>query len=94
MDKRTVQVSLSALGNAAATLLLVLLNNANLLESLEDLAVDGTTGVDVLGGPDTPVLGITVRLSETANTDGLAEVDVTSDSSGADIEPVFGANQY
>ena len=31
---------------------------------------------------------IPVSLSETANTDGLAHVDVASDGSGAGVEPV------
>ena len=31
---------------------------------------------------------VPVGLSEAANTDGLAHVDVTSDSGGADVEPV------
>jgi hypothetical protein len=33
--------------------------------------------------PDIPV-----NLSETANTDGLAHVDVTGNGGGADVEPV------
>ena len=40
------------------------------------------------GGADTPVLGGTVDLSETANTDGLAEVDVAGDGGGTNVEPV------
>jgi hypothetical protein len=43
----TVQITLTRLGDAAATLLLVLLQNADLLESLEDLAVNATAGIDV-----------------------------------------------
>lgn len=31
---------------------------------------------------------VPVCLAETANTDGLAHVDVASDSGGADVEPV------
>lgn len=85
----TVQVTLSALGDTAATLLLVVLDNADLLEGLEDLAVDGTAGIDVPGGADTPVLGSTVGPAETANTDGLAEVDVAGDGSSTNVEPVF-----
>lgn len=34
------------------------------------------------------VLGSAVNLAETANTDGLAEVDVAGDGGGADVEPV------
>ena len=84
----TVQITLAGLGDAAATLLLVLLNDANLLEGLEDLAVDGAGGVDVVGGTVAAVLGGTVDAAETADTDGLAEVDVTGHGGGADVEPV------
>jgi hypothetical protein len=41
----------------------------------------------VVGGAGTAVLGGTVDLAETADTDGLAHVDVTGDSGGADVEP-------
>ena len=84
----TVQITLAGLGDAATTLVLILLEDANLLEGLEDLAVDGAGGVDVLGGAGTTVLGGTVDLAETADTDGLAEVDVAGDGGGAHVEPV------
>jgi hypothetical protein len=42
----------------------------------------------VLGGTAATVLGSAVDLAETANTDGLAEVDVAGDGGGADVEPV------
>lgn len=84
----TVQITLAGLGDAAATLLLILLKDANLLEGLDDLAVDGARGVDVVGGTRATVLGGTVDLAKTADTDGLAEVDVAGDRGGADVEPV------
>lgn len=84
----TVQITLAGLGDAAATLVLVMLNDANLLEGLEDLAVDGAGGVNVVGGGVAAVLGGTVDLAEAANTDSLAEVDVAGDGGGADVEPV------
>ena len=104
--RNAVQVTLAGLGDAATTLVLVDLNDADLLERLEDLAVNGAGGVDVVGGAGAAVLGGTasistvrharfaargyapVDLAETANTDGLAHVDVPSDGSGADVEPV------
>ena len=46
--------------------------HSNVLKSLEDLAVDGTRGVDVFGRAGATVLGGTVCLTETANTDGLS----------------------
>ena len=45
--RNPVKISLSGLGDATATLLLVLLQDADLLESLDDLAVDAAAGVDV-----------------------------------------------
>jgi hypothetical protein len=83
----TVQVTLTALGDPSATLVLVNLNNTDLLESLEHSAVDLTGGVDVVRWTRTAVLGRSVDLAETANTDSLAEVDVTGDSGGANVEP-------
>jgi hypothetical protein len=84
----TVQITLAGLCDAAATLVLVLLKDTNLLESLHDLAVDGAGGVNVVGGARAAVLGGSVDLAEAAYTDSLAHVDVTGDGSGADVEPV------
>jgi hypothetical protein len=42
----------------------------------------------VVRGAVATVLGSTVDLAETANTDSLAEVDVAGDGGGADVEPV------
>ena len=84
----TVQITLAGLGDAASTLVLILLENTNLLEGLHDLAVDGAGGVDVLAGARAAVLGGAVDLAEAANTDGLAEVDVAGDGGGADVVPV------
>lgn len=42
----------------------------------------------MVGGADTAVLGGAVDLAETADTDGLAEVDVAGDGGSAHVEPV------
>lgn len=42
----------------------------------------------MLGGARAAVLGGTVDLAETADTDGLAAVDVAGDGGGAGVEPV------
>ena len=42
----------------------------------------------MVAGGSTAVLGGTVDLAETADTNGLAEVDVAGDRGGADVEPV------
>ena len=59
----TVQITLAGLCDAAATLILVDLYDADLSEGLEDLAVDGAGGVDVVAGAGAAVLGGTVRVS-------------------------------
>jgi hypothetical protein len=41
----------------------------------------------VVGGARAAVLGATVDLAQTADTDGLAHVDVTGDSGGTDVVP-------
>lgn len=84
----SVQITLASLGDAAATLLLILLEDTNLLQGLHDLAVDRAGGIDVVGGSAATVLGSAVDLAETANTNGLAEVDVAGDGGGADVVPV------
>lgn len=83
----TVQVTLAGLGDAAATLVLVVLKDTNLGKRLADLAVNGAGGVDVVGRARATVLGATVDLAQTADTDGLAHVDVTGDSGGTDVVP-------
>lgn len=82
-----VQIPLAGLGDTTAALLLVLLDDTDLLEGLEDLTVDSARGVNVVRGAGTAVLRGSVDLAEAADTDGLAQVDVTSDSGGADVEP-------
>jgi hypothetical protein len=84
----TVKITLAGLGDAAATLLLINLEDTDLLESLEGLAVNGAGGINVVSGTGTTVLGGTVNLAETANTDGLAHVDVAGDGGSTDVEPL------
>jgi hypothetical protein len=57
----TVQITLAGLCDAAATLVLVDLYDTDLLEGLEDLAVDGAGGIDVVRGARAAVLGGTAR---------------------------------
>lgn len=83
----TVQITLAGLSDATTSLLLVVLEDADLLESLEDLTVDGAGGIDVVGWAGAAVLGASVNLPQAADTDGLAHVDVTGNGSGADVEP-------
>lgn len=83
----TVQITLTGLGNPAAALLLILLENPNLLEGLHDLAVNGAGSIDVVRRARTTVLGATVHLPQAADTDSLAHIDVASDGCGADVVP-------
>lgn len=88
LTTRTVQITLAGLCDAAATLLLVLLEDVDLLQGLHDLAVDAAAAGDVVRGARATVLGDTVHLPQTADTDGLAEVDMAGNRGGADVEPV------
>ena len=65
-----------------------MLKDTDLLEGLDDLTVNGAGGIDVVVGAGATVLDGSVDLAETANTDGLAHVDVASDGGGADVVPV------
>jgi hypothetical protein len=58
----TVQITLAGLCDAAATLVLIDLYDADLLEGLEDLAVDGAGGIDVVRGARAAVLGGTAQM--------------------------------
>lgn len=84
----TVKITLTLLGDAAATLLLINLQDLDLGEGLHDLAVDAAGSLDVVRGARAAVLGAAVDLAETANTNGLPEVDVAGNGGGADVEPV------
>ena len=84
----SVQIPLAALGDPAATLVLVVLKHADLLERLQHLTVDRAGAVNVVGGAVAAVLGRAVDLAETVDTESLAEVDVTGDASGADVVPI------
>ena len=83
----TVKIPLTSLGDTTTTLILIVLKDTDLLEGLEDATVDGAGGIDVVVGAGAAVLGRTVDLPQTANTDGLAEVDVTGDSGGTNVVP-------
>lgn len=84
----TVQIPHARGCDSPATLLLVDLEDTDLLESLDSLSVNSTGGVSVVGGAGAAVLGAAVDLPQSADTNGLAEVDVTGDSGSADVEPI------
>ena len=76
--RKTVQITLTGLCDTAATLVLVVLNDTDLLKRLHDLAVDGSGRVDVVRGAGAAVLGGSVDLAKTADTDSLALFAVVS----------------
>ncbi|KAI3492262.1 hypothetical protein L1887_43288 [Cichorium endivia] len=86
-DGDTVKVTHAILRDATATLG-VLLENTNALKTLDDLALHGARGVGVVRGAEAAVGGTTVELSQMADTDSLAQVDVAGERGGADVEPV------
>lgn len=90
----TVQITLTGLGDAATSLILILLEDTNLLKRLHDLAVNGAGGVNVVRWARATVLWGSMDLSETANTDGLAHVDVAGNGSGADVEPGWSSQHH
>ena len=58
--RNSVQITLAGLCDAAATLVLILLEDTDLLKGLHDLAVDGAGGVGVVGRARAAVLDGTV----------------------------------
>lgn len=84
----TIQITLSALGDTATSLVLILLQDTDLLEGLHNLAVYAAAGIDVVRWAGSTVAGGAVNLSETSNTDGFSEVDVAGDRGSTNVEPV------
>jgi hypothetical protein len=74
----TVKVTHAVLRDLAATVG-VGLKDTDLLERLDNVALDTGGGVAVVAGADTTAVLGAVELGEGANTDVLAEVDVTGD---------------
>lgn len=71
----TVKITLAILGDAASTVV-GLLEDTNLLERLADLALDGRGAVCVVRWAVAAAVAATVELRQGADTDVLAEVDV------------------
>ncbi len=86
-DGDTVKVTHTILRDATTTLG-VLLENTDALKTLDDLTLNRSGSVGVVRGAESAVGGTTVELSEVANTNSLAEVNVTGKGGGTDVEPV------
>ncbi len=84
----TVQISLSTLRNPSSTLILILLQHTNLLQRLHHFPIDASAGIDVMTGPTATILLAAMHFPETAYTDRFAEVDVSRNGCGPDVEPV------
>ena len=87
MQALTIQIPLSALRYPSSASILVLLQHANLLERLHNLAVDATAGIDMVTGTTAGVLPVAVHFPQTSYADGLAEVDMSRHRCGSDVEP-------
>lgn len=68
----------------------MVLDNANLLQSLQDLSVDGAGGVGVLVWSKTSVDGTTVLSVQLTNTNLLLQVDLSGSGSSSLVEPTLG----
>lgn len=89
LSSNTVQVSLTVLGDLSATLWRNL-NNANLLQSLDNLSVDRAGSVSVLVWSETSVDRATVQLVQLTDTNVLSQVDVSGSRSSSLVEPGLG----
>lgn len=89
LSSNTVQVSLTVLGDLSATLWRNL-NNANLLQSLNNLSVDRARSVSVLVWSETSVDRATVQLVQLTDTNVLSQVDVSGSRSSSLVEPGLG----
>lgn len=83
-----MQVTLSILRDPAAATS-VELEDTDLAKSLDDLALDRSRSVAVVGGAVAAVDGAAVDLLEGSDSDVLAEVDEAGDRGGTDVEPVL-----
>ena len=83
----SVKVSLAVLRDPSATLG-VLLEDTDTLKALDDLALNRARGVGVVRGAESSVRGTTVQLSQSTDTNSLAQVNVAGERSGADVVPV------
>ena len=84
----TIQIPPPTLRDPPSPLILILLQNANLLQTLHHLAIDASTGINMMARSRAAVLGAAVDLAQAADADRLAEVDVSSDGSGTRVKPV------
>jgi hypothetical protein len=88
LGSNTVKISLAVLREPSATIL-GLLQNTDLLKTLENLSDHRARSVLVVRWAGATVDSITVDLGETANTDILAQVDVAGDRGGSLVEPAL-----
>lgn len=79
-SRDTVEVTLTVLGDTAATVI-GLLEDTDLLERLADLALHGRRAVRVVRGAVTPAVAATVKLGQGTDADVFPEVDVPCNGS-------------
>lgn len=86
LGSNSVQISLSVLGDSSATLG-ALLNDTNLLQSLQNLSVDRAGSISVVRRSGSSVDGVAVSLVQSADTNILSKVNVSSDGGRSLVEP-------
>ena len=89
LRRNPVQIPLASLTDAPPAPLFILLQDADLFQTLHDLAVDTPTRVDVMTGPRAAVLGAAVDFAQTAHAHRFAQVDVSRHRGGADVVPIY-----
>ena len=69
-------------------LFLILLQNPNLLQTLHHLTIDASAGINMVAWSRSAILCAAVGFAQTTHADGFAEIDVSGNRGGADVEPV------
>lgn len=83
-----IQISLPRLRDPSPALLLVLLQDANLLQTLHHLPIDTPASIDMMRGAGSTILRRPMDLPQAADAHGLAQVDVPCDGRGTHIVPI------
>ena len=87
LGSNAVQITLAFSGNLATTVA-VLLQQVQLLQGLDGLAVDGARGILVVGRASAAALLATVNQVQGSNSNSRTQVNVTGDRGNANKEPV------
>ena len=89
LGSNPIQIPSSASRDTSSSSLLILFQHSNLFKSLQDLSLDTSTTLKMTTWTGSTVLTTAMDFTKGANTDGFAEVDVSCDSCGSDVKPVW-----